>query len=86
MSFVRWRHLLFACLLLVAGIDSAHTAPYGPDGKAIHWRQPGGAKVEQRVFGDEHYACTEALDGSSVVCDPLTKTNFCAALSANAWA
>ena len=71
-------------LFVVAFIQGALAAPYGPQGKAIQWQQPNGQKFELRVFGDEFYACTETLDGYSVVCDSATKTYYYATLSVDA--
>lgn len=47
----------------------AISAPYGPDGKAAHYRQPDGTTVRVRVFGDEFYAVAETEEGYTVVYD-----------------
>jgi len=73
----------FFLLLVVTLFTGVHAAPYGPQGMPIEWQQPTGEKVDLRVFGDEHYACTETLDGYTVVCDRPTKTYYYAALSAD---
>ncbi len=84
MKTLTLRGLSFILLLLVVALsNSLHAAPYGPQGMAIHWQQPTGEKVEMRVFGDEHYACTETLDGYTVVCDRPAKIYYYAALSAD---
>jgi M6 family metalloprotease-like protein len=74
---------LVLMLFVVALIQGAFAAPYGPQGKAIKWQQPTGEKFELRVFGDEFYACTETLDGYSVVCNAAAKTYYYAGLSAD---
>ncbi len=57
-------------------------APYGPDGKAVLYRQPDGTTVRVRVFGDEFYAVAETEEGYTVVYDNDKVLRF-GALSAN---
>lgn len=55
-------------LLLVTFLPAlANAAPYGPEGRAVEWVQPGGENLNLRVFGDEYYARTETLNGYTVV-------------------
>ncbi len=72
---------LFAFLAGLPGLVDA--APYGPDGRATSWVQPGGATLELRVFGDEYYARTETPAGYTVVRNPADNAYHYAELSAD---
>ncbi|MEO8615178.1 MAG: M6 family metalloprotease domain-containing protein, partial [Luteolibacter sp.] len=73
-------HLLTA---LAGCLGYATAAPYGPDGLATQWDQPGGATLKLAVFGDEYYAHTETADGFTVVLDKSNLTYYYAKLSAD---
>lgn len=61
----------------------ANAAPYGPEGRAVEWVQPGGEKLNLRVFGDEYYARTETLEGYTVVFSETDGAYHYAELAAN---
>jgi len=76
---------VFSLFLAIAccGAGGLWAAPYGLSGKAVRWTQPTGEKIDLRVFGDEHFARTETVDGYTVVFDAATKTYYYAALAAD---
>jgi len=81
--WVGFRWSLLALLSSVSMfVTPAGGAPYGPDGKAVDYRQPDGATVKVKVFGDEFYAVAETLDGYTVVYDKHKVLNY-GALSAD---
>jgi len=45
------------------------------DGERFHFRQPNGAKVEVKVFGDEYYQRVESIDGYTLIRNK--KGNIC---------
>jgi M6 family metalloprotease-like protein len=55
------------CIFLAGCLGYSSAAPYPPEGRPITFTQPNGKKLKLRVFGDEHYARTETLDGHTVV-------------------
>lgn len=66
----KWQRSLFAAILTLTAIATfSFAAPYGPDGKEAHYRQPDGSTVKVRVFGDEFYAVAETEEGYTVVYD-----------------
>lgn len=77
---IRPFHLL---ALLVGCLSYATAAPFGPDGRKIHWVQPSGEELQLRVFGDEAYARTETADGYTVVYNSADNAYHYAVLSAN---
>lgn len=78
-----WKGAVACIALFTLAAVTTWGAPYGPEGIAISWTQPGGAKLALRVFGDEFYARTETADGYTVVFDEVTKAYMYAELSAD---
>jgi M6 family metalloprotease-like protein len=71
-------------LILLAGcLGFATAAPYGPQGEAINWQQPGGEKLTLRVYGDEYFGRTENAEGYTVVYNPADGAYHYAALAAD---
>ena len=79
--FLQPNLLLRALLVFILTTGGLLSAPYGPEGRSIEWKQPDGTKLSLRVLGDEFYGRTETADGYTAIFDPATKTYHYATLT-----
>ncbi len=70
-------------IILAGCLGQATAAPFGPDGRATHWMQPDGDRLELRMFGDEYYARTENAEGYTVIRSAADNAYHYAELSAD---
>jgi M6 family metalloprotease-like protein len=73
-----------SCLLMIALALCPSARADVVAGKVLPLRQPDGALVEVRIWGDEYYTVVETLDGYTLVRDPLTSFICYARLSDDA--
>lgn len=64
-------------------LGSLLAAPYGEDGRAIAYKQPGGKTIQLKVLGDEFYARTITPEGYTVVYNPATQAYHYARIDSN---
>lgn len=62
--------------VMLAALSGVNAAPYGPKGRPIEFTQPGGQKINLRVYGDEYYGRTETEDGYTVVYDAANRAYY----------
>ncbi len=80
--FMRLKTAVCAIGVVCVGLGSVSTALAVPVfGKIMEIKQPDGALVQVRIWGDEFYRVVESLDGYTLVRDPQTKVICYAELS-----